>query len=1506
MPKSKRKFLNKKVAQEAVRLAAVEAKNENPRASFPAVFLSFMDGPELLSELPKSKTPLKIYDSLKLDDLQLGVTVSREASDRDIANKARDVNFAVVRLYDAIAEYHDVNQPGNDADFVEGKRKLILVELKNVLSIGKTKKEINDLGFPLRNADWVPQLMAVFDKFQEVRKNSELAILSVDFNNLGITKRTQAEQEQVEAKEEKKMEKQDDDLFGFSKAKDVKLQDRSARSRNNSATTPPAKDEKEEQRLSDLQRSLLGGDAPANPAPAPAKPGPAKPDIQGILRSQSAGFLARSAQRAAQQTPNSAPLNKEPPKAVNRTGQVAPAPDDDAPEKGIPLKTAGARTPAPNVTSINVGAAKPQPEPPQPTTNTFTATTLNQPSGTPAARRMPRLNPITNAAPAPAAGQKASGAFVNQRISDIANENKASDAAAAAMKDAALKEANDAAAARARIDATTNSSPSNEAKAAKSEAVKSIPGAVNARIAKIEAQLAAERAAAAKLADSAVAQEQKSPLTKDSLSNEAKTAKDATVSAIPKAGAEGSVSSRVAKIEAGLKAEREAAAKAAAEHAAAAERAAAARAEAQRVAAAQAEAQRAAAAQAEAQRVAAAQAEAIRAAAAQAAAAQAAADRAASAAIREQKASVLAQLKQRTAQRSAEQGENKAIQGELKNLRNAGVVSKQKALFEQKIQEERARQQQANESKGQDVNPENTGNTEFKRPPPLTIPKQRADQITNNTAEIDYDNLGNLYQEEKKPNPPPKEEVEVDYDNVGDLFNEPAPENKGPNPAPTEEEIDYDNIGDLFKKPEKPETEVDYENLEDLFNEPASEDKGPNPAPTEEEIDYDNIGDLFKKPEKPEAEVDYENLEDLFNDETKDDEPDPNPNPNPSPVFKRPPPLVIPRGNRDQITKNEIDIDYDNIKDLFADPETKPDPTPAGTTTTASSVIAPTTTPAGSTTTSPTTPLPPVQQAEPPQLLKNWTKELANDVIKLARAANDSTALSRTQSQLEHIRLKALEFNNANFENLAEREKLKQQWLESIAPLAQKIAENTSRLIVSRDNMPNCIAFLKQQSWSRMKTSEAESLLTKSQTNVATYEKMWEQLESIKQSVQITSQADYTDRVRFTASKIIKFDVDPANLNASQATIQQHLQDMNNSIGSNANVANGKLALSTFTKEEAKVNVSNEMAIMAIKGWDSSGINGGSFTLSKPETSLDLNTVIGAGPINNRGDIGISIYQMREDISAPHILAKIVMDGTSKLQNLTQFFPLSDPGNAAQTKKELIQMFQQELPSTPSYSDVKSLLSRLPPGQSQLNSWFSPNVSQVASVMHETMAKTLKGSNIDAMLLAQDMVEKARAISGGKVLIIEEGCPPEVAKCVRMYCEAKMKEIKDPNVRMTYDYFDPKDIKGALRREALKEFTINPFKIYEKISENRKISAAVSVLKSQDVLTTPKLKEVTYKDQTKLDNIYLKSDRDNRNVNKLQRSLDTIKSKVDNLSRADDIKTEIDKQVALGPPKRRP
>ena len=48
MPKSKRKFLNKKVAQEAVRLAAVEAKNENPRASFPSSIFVIYGWPRII------------------------------------------------------------------------------------------------------------------------------------------------------------------------------------------------------------------------------------------------------------------------------------------------------------------------------------------------------------------------------------------------------------------------------------------------------------------------------------------------------------------------------------------------------------------------------------------------------------------------------------------------------------------------------------------------------------------------------------------------------------------------------------------------------------------------------------------------------------------------------------------------------------------------------------------------------------------------------------------------------------------------------------------------------------------------------------------------------------------------------------------------------------------------------------------------------------------------------------------------------------------------------------------------------------------------------------------------------------------------------------------------------------------------------------------------------------------------------------------------------------------
>jgi hypothetical protein len=1428
MPRNKNKrFLNKRVAQEAVRLAAVDAKNENPRNSFPAVFLTFMEAPELLSNLPKSKTPLPVFDSLNMDNLQSGVRVSRDADQKEIRDKAREVNTAIIKLHDAISEYKDVNQPENDAKFVEGRRQQILVELRNVLEIGKTKKEKIDLNGPLRNTDWVPQLMAVYDKFNEVRNNFESAVLAVNFKRMDDPKRTKAEQEQVEQREEAKMDSLDADLFGFD-AKAVKIQDRSNRARND--TPPPAKP------------AETKASEPAAPAQPTAKPAPAKIDYRSIFKAGEEEMLKRVGNRANTNAPATPAAEKTQPAATRRSTQETSFESD--PNRGVPLKPANATPPASGGPSrIDVGAAKTPAEPAAPAPNTFTATPANQPTpataAAPAARRGVKLTPLPEDAK-PAANQPGNQ-FVKQRQQELANEQLASQTAARQAQAAARTAAAEAAAAR---EAALAESQRLAAALADAERVaKEMQAAERAAAASAEAANAAaeraDRTSAAQAADRAVTEEQKSPLNKDSLSADAKQAKANTINAIPAGGTQNtSVRGRVEQIEAGLRAEREAAAAA------------------------------------EAQRV---------------AAAQAAADRAASAAIREQKANVFAQLRQRTAQRSAEQTTNKDIASDLEKLSKAGVATSKIAEFEKKIEEERARNQPAEQKLGtpspEPVNPGTTAGTTSTTA--VVNAGEELEELEDDvTDDIDLTEKLDLDSDSDEENL--EEELEdIDFTAPLDLDSDDEDDDELDLTQPLDLDSDSDEEPDPDIDPDLDTTPVPPVPLA-----PTAARRPPPPLPA---------GTGPKPPEPPTPTAVKRRPPPLPG--TTPNPPEP---PAPTAVKRRPPPLPGTTPNPPAPPAPTA------VK-------RRPPPLPPGTTTTtpntttttqntttATSTMGPSTTPANTATATQAPPLPPrpVKPPEPPRLLENWTKDLAKDVIKLARAANDSTALSRTQSQLEYLRLKVIEFNNANFENLAERDKLKQQWQQLMAPLAQKIAENTSRLIVSRDNMPNCINFLKKQSLTQLQVREADGLLTKSTNNIATYEKMWEQLESIKQSVNATSQADYSDRVRFTASKIIQFSVDPQQLNSAQtsADIQKHLQEMNQSIGSNAQVGNGKLAMSTFTKEEAKVNVSNEMAIMAIKGYDSSGINGGG--LAKIESALDLNTVFSAGPINNRGDVGISIFQFREDLSAPHILAKVVMEGSNKLHNLAQYFPLTDPGNPAQCKKELIQLFQQNLPNKPNYSDIKALVSQLPPGPQPLNSWFSPNVSQVATVLHDTMSKTLNATKVDSMLLAQDMVEKMRATAGGKALIIEPTCPPELAQSIRVYCEAKMKETKDPEVKRQYDYFDPKDIKGHLRREALKQFSINPFTIYEQITENRKISAAVGQLKSQDTLKTPKLKDVTFKDTTKLDNIYLKSDRDNKKINQLQRSLDSIEGKVDNLSRPD-IKTEIDKQVALGPPSKR-
>jgi hypothetical protein len=528
----------------------------------------------------------------------------------------------------------------------------------------------------------------------------------------------------------------------------------------------------------------------------------------------------------------------------------------------------------------------------------------------------------------------------------------------------------------------------------------------------------------------------------------------------------------------------------------------------------------------------------------------------------------------------------------------------------------------------------------------------------------------------------------------------------------------------------------------------------------------------------------------------------------------------------------------------------------------------------------------------------NWDMELADNVIKVARAANDSQALKRMESMMEHIQLKASEFQNGNFENLADREKLREQWQASLSHLMQKVAENSSRLAVVKDNLPGAMKFLQTQSWTWYKNYEASKLLTKTEDNIQTYEKMWQQLAGMQQALAATHKEDYKDRIRVTATKVAVIKVDPANLDKSEPAIKKQFEDL---VGA-MNTTKGVTALTCKVSEEGKLNVKNELAVMVVQGVDSKGINPGASPLAR--VALNLDTLYTVGPADTRGSVQLNLYQSRQDSSAPHVLAKFMMDIHKKFPALENHFP-----DIAEPKMEnFIKLFQQ-LPALPSKKDIEAILQTPgPDGQPRFNTWFSPTASKVADAMHKDMMSTMRNPknsalpNQETMLIAREMVETLRNASKGGLINVETNCPPELKLAVKYYCEAMKRQIKDPEMKRQYDYFDPEDAKGAFRKDMLKQFTLNPLHILENFQESRKVTAAVNTLKATDDQTRPRLKEQTYGEQVKVANLYVNSKRDTKKSSDLNTSLQKIDVKVAKVGDAQ-IQAKIDEQREQGPPK---
>jgi hypothetical protein len=540
-------------------------------------------------------------------------------------------------------------------------------------------------------------------------------------------------------------------------------------------------------------------------------------------------------------------------------------------------------------------------------------------------------------------------------------------------------------------------------------------------------------------------------------------------------------------------------------------------------------------------------------------------------------------------------------------------------------------------------------------------------------------------------------------------------------------------------------------------------------------------------------------------------------------------------------------------------------------------------------------------------LLTNWDLNLANDVIRLSQIANDSTALNQINQQTEHFRLKSLEFRHDAFENLTAREQLKTEWLNSIKPLTAEIARNTARLTVAKDNLPNCLNFLAGQNGTRIKSRDANTQLTQCEKNLATYEKMWEQLVSIRDSLDQTSQADYKDRIRFTGTKVVKFAVDATSPETINAEIAKHYQGVCDDLKKDKNPS--QVVLKTQRREEQKVDVKNEAVIIALKGNDSNQMNIGSSNLLA-KVNLDLDTIYNVAPLNTRGEYALNLYQFREDLSEPHIMAKLIIDGTPKLQDLMKYFPeIRDPSNLEQAKSDLVNLFKQ-VPPGGGVPYITALLSRpTPQGAPQLNTWFSPSVSTLASALNNAVIKATRDPsnsgvpNQDAMLMAKEWVENMKDTSGGgDALIFQPNTPPLMKLAVSIYCDAKVRETNDPKVKAQYQYFDPQDPKATIHKEHLKKFSINPFTIYAQITESRKVSQGIKSLQDADKMSDPLRyqKEVSYGDQKKIDNMYVKSSREL----KLHKALQKIDLSAQQISNPD-LQNRVDAQAAAGPPSKR-
>ena len=465
-------------------------------------------------------------------------------------------------------------------------------------------------------------------------------------------------------------------------------------------------------------------------------------------------------------------------------------------------------------------------------------------------------------------------------------------------------------------------------------------------------------------------------------------------------------------------------------------------------------------------------------------------------------------------------------------------------------------------------------------------------------------------------------------------------------------------------------------------------------------------------------------------------------------------------------------------------------------------------------------------------------KDFAIALVKTTEAATDKKSLGRIQTLMESMRLKQIEFATDNFQNLANRESLQQQWQNDLKMLHSKVVDNSSRLMVAQEHLLECQQVLMNDKTTQGMAKNAGTLFVKANEAVVAYEKMWNALESMTQNMALAQKNDYSDRIKLTASEVTVIQTGNKDEAAIQTEIQAKVRELSNSAGSNGfSITTGN------AQPSAKVDIQKEIAIMALHGNDTHQLN-------KPDSpiQLNMNTIYSVGN-NARGNVTLQVQSIRQDFDPAALMTKYIMDRPALLSN---FPSVANENNQNKISSALMQMCSTVSGAPPTVDAIKQFLTGSQDNRQRLETTkgFVDLVSkQMAADLRKTLCDPKNPSLPSADLLeqARKFVEDFRnaeakawkADNGDKPMpvkpMIFRGGPETIRMAAKIYCEAMKQQVNTPEGKQLYGYedkVDPTPVKKATIQSALGY--LNPVAVVKQHIEHKNLDKVGAILKNAD------------------------------------------------------------------------